>query len=56
MFTFAAIGLAFVAMALGVLMGRSPLVRGCAALEGKTCRACTRPCSRRAADPAPEES
>jgi hypothetical protein len=48
-FTFAGLCLAFLAMALGVLLGRSPLVRGCGGAESEACRVCTRPCPRRRA-------
>jgi hypothetical protein len=43
--TFAALGLAFAAMALGVFAGRGPMSRGCVSLGG-ACEACERPCRR----------
>jgi hypothetical protein len=44
--SFAVIGLAFAAMALGALLGRAPLRRGCGDVA---CEACARPCPRRRA-------
>ncbi|MEN8182158.1 MAG: hypothetical protein ABFS46_06440 [Myxococcota bacterium] len=42
--SFAVLALAFAAMALGVLLGRAPLRRGCGEPGGLVCAACTRPC------------
>jgi hypothetical protein len=50
--SFAVLGLAFAAMALGVCLGRAPLRRGCGDAAGAACDACTRPCRRRGAAPA----
>ena len=47
--TFAGTVLAFAAMGVGVLAGRSPLRRGCGELSEEPCDACTRPCPRRRA-------
>jgi hypothetical protein len=47
LFTFAGLGLAFAAMALGVLLGRAPLAPGCGGLGGAACEVCAGPCPRR---------
>jgi hypothetical protein len=46
-FTFAALALAFTGLALGALLGRAPLRRGCGGLDAAACEACTRPCPHR---------
>jgi len=43
-FTFAGLSLAVAALALGVLLGRAPLRRGCD--PGRSCASCARPCRR----------
>jgi hypothetical protein len=50
-FTFAALVLAFGAMALGALWGRAPLRRGCGGLGGADCEVCAGPCPHRKAGP-----
>jgi hypothetical protein len=50
-FTFAALVLAFAAMALGVLLGRAPLRRACGGLGGAGCEACPGPCPHRKSGP-----
>jgi hypothetical protein len=46
-FSFAALGLAFLGMAVGAMLGRASLRRGCGYLDGADCEACTRPCPHR---------
>ena len=46
-FSFAALGLAFLGMAVGAMLGRPSLRRGCGYLDGADCEACTRPCPHR---------
>lgn len=48
-FTFAVLALAFAIMALGALLGRAPLRRGCGELGSTLCEACPRPCPHRGA-------
>lgn len=48
-FTFAGFAATFGAMALGVLIGRAPLRRGCGDPGSEACETCTRPCARRRA-------
>jgi hypothetical protein len=50
-FAFGGIAVAFGAMALGVLLGRPPLERGCGRVGpgGDACHLCTRPCPHRRA-------
>lgn len=49
LFSFTGIAAAFGAMALGVLLGRGPLARGCRGLDqaDEACRGCERQCPRR---------
>jgi hypothetical protein len=42
--SFVVLSAAFAAMALGVLLGRAPLRRGCGEAGGLVCAACTRRC------------
>lgn len=47
--TFAVVAGAFGAMAIGVLLGRAPLRRGCDGAGSLACERCARPCPARRA-------